>query len=110
MSDATNDRTTTEPPLEQRLTADVEHGREQVALLEREYNELLADPGVIQEDRDTARVLLEQAREMYHAAERSLRRLHEGEYGRCERCGQEIAPERLEALPDTRRCVTCAAK
>ncbi len=28
----------------------------------------------------------------------------------CEICGQAIPPERLEALPETRRCVECARK
>lgn len=26
----------------------------------------------------------------------------------CEICGKEIRPERIEALPDTQRCVECA--
>ncbi len=26
----------------------------------------------------------------------------------CERCKKEIPPERIEALPDTRLCVTCS--
>jgi hypothetical protein len=26
----------------------------------------------------------------------------------CEICGKDIPPERLEALPETRRCVECA--
>lgn len=29
-------------------------------------------------------------------------------YRLCEICGNEIAPERLEILPDTQRCVDCA--
>jgi RNA polymerase-binding protein DksA len=41
-----------------------------------------------------------------HAA---LGRLAEGSYGICERCGDAIAPERLEAVPATRWCVECAA-
>lgn len=110
MSDATNSPAGDDLPIDQRLTRDVEHAREQLALLEREYSDLLADPGVIQEDRDTSRVLLERARDTLDAAERSLERFHRGEYGRCERCGGEIAPERLEALPDTRRCLDCASK
>lgn len=32
-----------------------------------------------------------------------------GRYGICERCGGPIGVERLEALPGTTRCVTCAA-
>jgi DnaK suppressor protein len=35
-------------------------------------------------------------------------RLALGTYRRCERCGQDIPDERLDALPTTRTCVTCA--
>ncbi len=28
----------------------------------------------------------------------------------CELCGKVITPERLEALPDTKRCIECARK
>ena len=37
----------------------------------------------------------------------ALARFDAGTYGRCENCGQEIAMERLEALPSARLCVTC---
>lgn len=33
-----------------------------------------------------------------------------GKYGICEMCGITIAPERLEIVPETTLCVTCAAK
>ncbi len=39
----------------------------------------------------------------------ALYRLRDGSYGTCERCGQPIGDARLEALPATRVCVTCAA-
>jgi RNA polymerase-binding transcription factor DksA len=39
----------------------------------------------------------------------ALGRLRDGRYGRCERCNQAIGDARLEALPATRLCVTCAA-
>lgn len=35
------------------------------------------------------------------------RRLDEGRYGRCERCGRPIPVERLTARPTARTCVTC---
>lgn len=35
-------------------------------------------------------------------------RLDRGTYGICERCGEPIAPMRLEALPATRRCIDCS--
>lgn len=35
-------------------------------------------------------------------------RLDAGTYGRCARCGQEIAAARLAALPSATTCVACA--
>ena len=40
--------------------------------------------------------------------EDALARLDDGDYGRCESCGQPINPERLEALPATTFCIQCA--
>lgn len=40
----------------------------------------------------------------------ALRRIAEGTYGACERCGTQIPPERLEVLPHARFCVPCQQK
>jgi RNA polymerase-binding transcription factor DksA len=40
----------------------------------------------------------------------ALRKIDEGTYGSCERCGKPIAPARLEAIPSATTCVECAAK
>lgn len=40
--------------------------------------------------------------------EQALRKLDEGTYGTCDACGQPIAPARLEAMPDSVSCITCA--
>ncbi|HEX7128179.1 MAG TPA: TraR/DksA family transcriptional regulator [Thermodesulfobacteriota bacterium] len=48
------------------------------------------------------------ARHELEEIEAALRRLAAGEYGRCELCGEAIAPARLEALPTTRLCLGCA--
>jgi len=40
---------------------------------------------------------------------RARHRLEIGAYGQCVRCGREIDPLRLEAVPATRWCVGCAA-
>jgi len=37
----------------------------------------------------------------------ALRRLNEGEYGRCEGCGEIIEEPRLMALPFVRMCIGC---
>ena len=39
--------------------------------------------------------------------EAALERLDNGTYGTCEGCGELIAVERLEALPETRMCLDC---
>ncbi len=37
----------------------------------------------------------------------ALRKLDEGGFGECERCGDPIAEKRLEALPFARYCIGC---
>ncbi len=39
--------------------------------------------------------------------EAALRRIEEGTYGKCERCGADIQPARLELVPHARLCVKC---
>jgi RNA polymerase-binding transcription factor DksA len=59
------------------------------------------DPEVFEQEKD---VTLLEALEPIHDA---LRSLEKGTYGICERCGNEIDPARLEALPDARLCIKC---
>jgi DnaK suppressor protein len=40
---------------------------------------------------------------------RALEKLADGSYGRCDVCGEPIAPERLDAMPWAVRCVRDAA-
>jgi DnaK suppressor protein len=42
--------------------------------------------------------------------ERALAKVADESYGRCDRCGRDIGPERLEILPWAVLCVTCAAR
>jgi RNA polymerase-binding transcription factor DksA len=37
----------------------------------------------------------------------ALRRIQEGSWGRCESCDRAIGRQRLQALPETRRCAVC---
>ena len=39
----------------------------------------------------------------------ALKRMDDGTYGACVRCGTGISPERLAVLPATPLCKTCAA-
>lgn len=38
----------------------------------------------------------------------ALLRIEEGAYGMCVRCGEDIAPRRLEVLPQSSMCIECA--
>ncbi len=38
----------------------------------------------------------------------TLERLNRGQFGTCSRCGDPIGTRRLEALPHTSHCVSCA--
>ncbi len=38
----------------------------------------------------------------------ALSRLKSGDYGVCISCGAEIAPARLEAMPEAAQCLACA--
>ncbi|ARR57101.1 conjugal transfer protein TraR [Rhizorhabdus wittichii DC-6] len=39
---------------------------------------------------------------------RALLRIENGTYGECVRCGDAIAPKRLEARPEAALCIACA--
>jgi DnaK suppressor protein len=52
--------------------------------------------------------VLAAARAQLTAVNEALARLDAGAYGRCEACGREIAPERLEIRPFAATCVGCA--
>lgn len=42
------------------------------------------------------------------SVQRALGRIEDGSYGTCVRCGEPIAPERLEARPEAALCIDCA--
>lgn len=37
----------------------------------------------------------------------ALRKIADGTYGKCERCGKDIEPELLEVNPESRLCKSC---
>jgi len=42
--------------------------------------------------------------------EQAMKRLDEGDYGICYKCGDPIPSGRLEYMPETRVCVSCAGR
>jgi RNA polymerase-binding transcription factor DksA len=70
-------------------------------------NEGFADSAQATTERSQLISMIEQLRSHHHLVVNALRRLDEGTYGKCERCGERIPPERLEALPTATLCVGC---
>ena len=58
-------------------------------------------------ERSQLSTVVEQARTRLTELDAALRRVAEGTYGICERCGRPIPEERLEARPTARTCVSC---
>ena len=44
------------------------------------------------------------------AIDTALQRIEDGEYGYCLKCGEGIAPARLENSPSVTTCITCASE
>jgi DnaK suppressor protein len=60
---------------------------------------------VFEQQRDLA--LRDRAEQQLTLVDEALERLEGGSYGRCIRCGNPIAPARLEALPWAAHCIDC---
>jgi DnaK suppressor protein len=59
------------------------------------------------ERQDLSFMTRERLAERVNQLSAALRRLHEGHYGVCERCGEPIEPARLAALPEATTCRSC---
>lgn len=60
-------------------------------------------------ERSQVDALVNQALRQLAELDAADRRLEQGDYGRCERCGRPIPEGRLEARPTARTCVGCAS-
>jgi DnaK suppressor protein len=60
---------------------------------------------VFDQQRDLA--LRERAIQQLAQVEAAIARLDDGSFGRCTRCGRDIAPARLDALPWAAHCIDC---
>lgn len=96
-----------------RVLAEIaEHEREGTETLsevsgENNYRDHMADQGSATFARELDMSLEDNAREMLGMIEAALERIESGVYGVCTRCGSDIRPERLEAVPAAQLCITC---
>ena len=61
-------------------------------------------------DRELDYTLEDNSEAVLAAIDAALGRLDEGTYGKCQRCGQPISQERLEAIPYATLCIECKRK
>ncbi|NKZ03853.1 TraR/DksA family transcriptional regulator [Actinomadura latina] len=107
---------------EERLIADRDGTLKLMAALSRDWDgvvEASAQTGVDDEhdpegatiafERARIEASLSRARSQLADIEDALRRLRDGTYGTCERCGGPVGADRLDARPAARTCITCAA-
>ena len=69
-----------------------------------------ADHGSETYEREQELGLLQEFREELREIEQALSRLGDGSYGRCTRCREPIAPDRLAVVPATRYCAACQGR
>lgn len=84
-----------------------EHGIAAEGGLHVEVDEGFADSAAATTERSELLALAEQLRSHRADILKALEKLSDGTYGKCERCGNEIPIERLEAIPTATLCVTC---
>jgi DnaK suppressor protein len=88
------------------LNAEVKEGKEAALDEGMDTYDLASE----ERTREINLILSDRDREKLQAVEEALERIEDGSYGICESCEEEIAPERLEALPFTRLCVSCQSE
>lgn len=74
---------------------------------EETYDNHLADSATATLNREIDYTLEENSEHVLAAIEEALKRIEEGTFGMCGRCGRPIAVERLEAIPYVDRCIDC---
>jgi DnaK suppressor protein len=76
---------------------------------ENVYRDHMADQGTATFEREMDVAFEENGRAALDEVRAALDRIDAGIYGVCSRCGAEIPPARLEAMPTATLCITCKA-
>jgi DnaK suppressor protein len=80
------------------------------ALAGDHYDANFADSSQVTAERGESDALAKSLGDTLADVEHALAKFSDSTYGRCESCGQAIAPARLEAKPAARFCINCASK
>jgi RNA polymerase-binding protein DksA len=74
---------------------------------EETFDNHLGDAATITFDREMDYSLEDNAGHVLASIDEALKRLGEGSFGTCARCGKPISEERLEAMPYATKCIDC---
>lgn len=95
------------------LTARLSELRAHVAKVSREMHKPLSadseDQATELENQEALEVIHRTEATEILQIEAALKRISEGTYGTCAKCGQPIDPRRLKALPTAATCISCKA-
>lgn len=95
------------------LEAERESLRAQLAELgyggKLDYDPNFADSSQVTAERGENEALVNKLVAGLHEVEHALEKLGTDRFGVCEQCGRQIDPARLEARPEARLCISCAA-
>jgi DnaK suppressor protein len=69
-----------------------------------------ADMATDSMEMETAYLIGAASGEILEDIDEALRNIDKGSYGMCERCGEPIARDRLEAVPYARLCLACKSE
>lgn len=75
-----------------------------------DYDPNFADSSQVTAERGENEALVQKLAAGLHEVEHALGKLGTDRYGICEACAEPIAAARLEARPEARLCIDCAAK
>jgi len=103
------------------ISKDLERLRRELAIVEREMDELIqesgegagddqADAGTKTFEREHEMSLVINARDMVLQTERALERIDNKTYGNCEECGAPLGKARLQVFPRATLCMLCKQK
>lgn len=71
------------------------------------YSYHMADQGTDAMERELAFMFASKSGRLIYHIDEALRRIQEGTYGKCVKCGKPISSSRLQAVPHARMCIEC---
>ncbi|MEO0138024.1 MAG: TraR/DksA C4-type zinc finger protein [candidate division WOR-3 bacterium] len=74
------------------------------------YANHMADQGSETEKRELSSINISRQRETLFSIDHALRKIAQGTYGICEKCGKMIEKRRLKIVPYARFCIKCTGK